>query len=34
MSVNGLLCRFVPSAPIVVENGASEIITITFESEV
>ena len=29
-----LLCRFVPSDPIVIENGASEIITITFESEV
>jgi hypothetical protein len=29
-----LLCRFVPSAPIVVENGASEIITILFETEV
>jgi hypothetical protein len=34
MSVNGLLCRIIPATPIVVENGASEIITITFESEV
>ena len=29
-----LLCRFVPATPIVIENGASEIIKLTFESEV
>jgi len=34
MSVNGLLCRIIPATPIVIENGASEIIAITFESEV
>ncbi len=34
MSVSGLLCRIIPATPIVVENGASEIISIVFETEV
>ena len=33
-SVNGLLCRFIPTTPIVIVNGGSEIISIVFESEV
>jgi len=33
-SVNGLLCRFIPATPIVIANGASEVISIVFESEV
>jgi len=33
-SVNGLLCRFVPTTPIVIANGASEVVSIVFESEV
>jgi len=34
MSVSGLLCRIIPATPIVIENGASEVISIVFETEV
>jgi hypothetical protein len=34
MSKNGLLCRFIPETPIVISNGASEVISIVFETEV
>jgi len=34
MSVNGLFCRVILATPITIINGASEIISFAFETEV